>query len=60
MKFSKYQVLSIKINCSNTQKPKYQVLSDQQGGGGVAEVGCGPRGRPVSLGAYDNLVQVGL
>ena len=40
-------------------KPKHQVLSDQQGGGGVAEVGCGPRGRPVSLGAYDNLVQVG-
>ena len=34
------------------------MLSDQQGGGGVAEVGCGPRGRPVSLGAYDNLVQV--
>ena len=41
-------------------RDKYQVLSEQQGGGGVAEVGCGPRGRPVSLGPYDNLVQVGL
>ena len=40
-------------------RDKYQVLSEQQGGGGVAEVGCGPRGRPVSLGPYDNLVQVG-
>ena len=39
-------------------KDKYQVLSDQQGGGGVVEVGCAPRGRPVSLGPYDNLVQV--
>ena len=39
-------------------RDKYQVLSEQQGGG-VAEVGCGPRGRPVSLGPYDNLVQVG-
>ena len=34
------------------------MLSDQQGGGGVVEVGCAPRGRPVSLGPYDNLVQV--
>ena len=37
-------------------RDKYQVLSEQQGAG-VAEVGCGPRGRPVSLGPHDALVQ---
>ena len=37
-------------------RDKYQVPSEQQGPG-VAAVSCGPRGRPVSLGQHDKLVQ---
>ena len=37
-------------------RDKYAVLSEAAGGG-VAAVGCGPRGRPVSLGQHDGLVQ---
>eukprot|EP00092_Neocalanus_flemingeri_P006674 GFUD01007206.1.p1 GENE.GFUD01007206.1~~GFUD01007206.1.p1 ORF type:complete len:760 (+),score=126.41 GFUD01007206.1:122-2401(+) len=38
-------------------RDKYQIMSERNGEG-VSEVGCGPRGRPVSLGHHDSLVQV--
>jgi len=37
-------------------RDKYQIMSEKKGEG-VSEVGCGPRGRPVSLGHHDSLVQ---
>merc|ERR1712106_978808 len=37
-------------------RDKYQIMSEKNGAG-VSEVGCGPRGRPVSLGHHDSLVQ---
>jgi hypothetical protein len=38
-------------------RDKVQVLSAGRGAAAVEEVGCGPRGRPVSLGPHDGLVQ---
>ena len=37
-------------------RDKYQIMCEKNGEG-VSEVGCGPRGRPVSLGHHDSLVQ---
>ena len=37
-------------------RDKYQVMIEKKGEG-VSEVGCGPRGRPVTLGSHDSLVQ---
>ena len=41
-------------------RDKYQLMSERAGPGGVASLGCGPRGRPASLGSHDTLVQVSL
>ena len=38
-------------------RDKYQVVSEARGGAGVSAVGCGPRGRPASLGSHDRLVR---
>jgi len=37
-------------------RDKYQLLLEREGDS-VAKVGCGPRGRPTSLGHYDTMVQ---
>merc|ERR1719342_952029 len=37
-------------------RDKYQLLLEREGDS-IAKVGCGPRGRPTSLGHYDALVQ---
>ena len=39
-------------------RDKYQLMSERAGPGGVDTLGCGPRGRPASLGSHDTLVQV--
>ena len=39
-------------------RDKYQLMVERAGPGGVESLGCGPRGRPTSLGSHDSLVQV--
>ena len=39
-------------------RDKYQLMSERAGPAGVDSLGCGPRGRPTSLGSHDTLVQV--